>query len=118
MGANDDREMLEVAKEECVRLELELEVAKVNAEVAWGTARKALSERDAALAVIERVKSARSDHPQCDVHDNDDPISCGWKRAVLDIDRALAPESPPKPSVAHPAPSTHTTKETGSDDDS
>ena len=79
--------MLEVAKEECVRLELELE---------------------AALAVIARVKAARSGHPKCDVHAGDGTISCGWKRAVLDIDRALAPESPPKPLADDLAPSTRT----------
>ena len=85
MGAHDDREMLEVAKEECGRLEREVAAAKVNAEVAWGTARKALS-------VIERIKAARADHPVCKEHPDDDLISCGWKRTVLDVDRALAAE--------------------------
>ena len=87
MGANDAAEMLEVAKEECARLERELA---------------------AALAVIEGVKAARSDHPKCDVHTDDDPISCGWKHAVIDIDRALAPESPAKPLSDDPAPLTRT----------
>ena len=61
MGANDAAEMLEVAKEECGRLERELVAAKVNAEVAWGTARKALAERDASREVNAELLAARGD---------------------------------------------------------
>jgi hypothetical protein len=40
--------------------------------------------------VIERIKTARSNHPECNVHPDDDTVACGWKRAVQDIDKALA----------------------------
>lgn len=38
---------------------------------------------------IAAVRAARANHPECDVHDADDPVTCGWKRAVQDIDAAL-----------------------------
>lgn len=33
----------------------------------------------------------KSDHPdpRCNLHDDDDPISCGWKRAYIDMLNAL-----------------------------
>lgn len=73
MGANDAAEQLAVAIEEVGKLERELA---------------------GALAVIERVRVSRSNHPECDVHPDDDPVSCGWKRAVIGTDKALA-TSPP-----------------------
>lgn len=39
---------------------------------------------------LSRVIAARSKHPACDVHDDDDAVTCGWKRTVMDIDAALA----------------------------
>jgi hypothetical protein len=39
---------------------------------------------------LDAVRLARSNHPECDKHKGDDPITCGWKSAVLDIDRALS----------------------------
>lgn len=42
-----------------------------------------------ALDSLDRVRKALSGHPACDVHPGDDPITCGWKRAVADIRRAL-----------------------------
>lgn len=47
------------------------------------------AERDALAAVIEQVREARGNHPECDRRYEDDPVSCGWKRAVQDIDAAL-----------------------------
>lgn len=38
---------------------------------------------------IKRIAEARKAHPECDVHPDDDPIQCGWKQAVVDIDKAL-----------------------------
>ena len=55
----------------------------------YGRIASAQAERDEALAIIAGVKESRSNHPACDVHKDDDPISCGWKRAVVGIDRAL-----------------------------
>ena len=40
--------------------------------------------------ILERVQAARSNHPECDVHKDDDPVTCGWKMVVQDIDKALA----------------------------
>ena len=42
--------------------------------------------REQALAPI---RAALGGHPACDVHPDDDPVSCGWKRAVADVRRAL-----------------------------
>lgn len=39
---------------------------------------------------LARVETARARHPQCDRHKEGDPVSCGWKRTVQDIDAALA----------------------------
>jgi hypothetical protein len=35
------------------------------------------------------IRAALGGHPVCDVHPDDDPVSCGWKRAVADVRRAL-----------------------------
>ena len=107
MGANDAAEMLEIAKEECVRLERQVDDLtrdtaladkhwhRDQADLALIVAErdKAIAELDVALAVIARVKLARSDHldhPECFVRDSG-PIGCGWKRTVLRIDFALDP---------------------------
>ena len=45
---------------------------------------------DKAEATIQRVRAALANHPRaCEAHPEDDPISCGWKRAVLDVQTAL-----------------------------
>jgi len=49
-----------------------------------------VAERDALQAQLDRVRSARSNHPECDRHSADDSVLCGWKCVVLDIDAALA----------------------------
>jgi hypothetical protein len=72
--------------------ELQAERAGRAKDYEWMKAKvgEVAAERHDALAVIERVKAARSDHPTCTVHNAGDPVTCGWKRAVLDIDAALA----------------------------
>ena len=65
----------------------------------WEFRQSAETERDAALAVIEQVRAARGNHPECAEHPDGYVISCGWKRAVLDIDTALA-----NPHRANPEP--------------
>ena len=35
------------------------------------------------------IRAALAGHPVCDIHPDDDPVSCGWKRAVADVRRAL-----------------------------
>ena len=42
-----------------------------------------------AEARVERVRNARAEHPVCEMYEGDDVVSCGWKRVVLDIDKAL-----------------------------
>ena len=56
------------------------------AEVAW---QDTITERDEALAAIERVRVALSNHPRCDRHPDGGPVTCGWKRAVIDVQHAL-----------------------------
>lgn len=46
-------------------------------------------ETDQAGAADLRVRKALAGHPSCDVHPDDDPITCGWKRVVADITHAL-----------------------------
>jgi hypothetical protein len=43
-----------------------------------------------ALERIERIREARGNHPECEKHPEDNTITCGWKRAVQDIDKVLA----------------------------
>ncbi len=56
MGMNDDREMLEVAKEECGRLEREVAALKLTLAEDTRYMTRIESERDAAYAVIEAVQ--------------------------------------------------------------
>ena len=45
--------------------------------------------RAVAEAKVERVRTALANHPRCERHPDDDPIMCGWKSAVLDVQAAL-----------------------------
>lgn len=48
---------------------------------------EALAEAE---ATIERVRAALANHPRaCEAHPAEDPISCGWKLAVIDVQTAL-----------------------------
>lgn len=50
---------------------------------------------DRERAKVRAVEAALAPYPGvCDVHDDDDPVSCGWKRAVMDVTAALAAEAP------------------------
>lgn len=44
---------------------------------------------DDAEAKLEALRVARGNHPECDVHPGEDVVTCGWKRAVLDMDAVL-----------------------------
>lgn len=48
---------------------------------------------EAAEAKVERVRTALANHPRCERHPDDDPITCGWKSAVLDVQAALKGDS-------------------------
>ena len=66
--------------------------AQINEAVEWGRKREA--ERDAALAVLERIREAVSGYPECNRYEEGDVISCGWKSAYASVVAALdgAPE--------------------------
>lgn len=45
----------------------------------------------ALTSALRAVHDVLSDAPLvCDVHDDDDPITCGWKRTVISVRAALA----------------------------
>ena len=44
---------------------------------------------DAPTAALDKVRGALAGHPRCDRHGGDDPVTCGWKSAVLDVQAAL-----------------------------
>ena len=44
---------------------------------------------DAPTTALDKVRSALTEHPRCDRHGADDPVTCGWKLAVLDVQAAL-----------------------------
>jgi hypothetical protein len=58
------------------------------------TATELRAERDAALAVLERIRQAVAGHPKCDRYEEGDAVSCGWKSAYASVVWALdgAPE--------------------------
>lgn len=35
------------------------------------------------------IRATLAHHPRCDIHPDDDPITCGWKRAVFDVQSTL-----------------------------
>lgn len=41
------------------------------------------------------IREALAGHPRCDIHPDGDPITCGWKRAVADIQAVLDREEQP-----------------------
>lgn len=45
---------------------------------------------EAAEATLSRLREVLAGHPECGVHPDDDPITCGWKRAVYDLRAVLA----------------------------
>jgi hypothetical protein len=44
---------------------------------------------DAPTTALDKVRAALANHPRCDRHGGDDPVTCGWKLAVLDVQAAL-----------------------------
>ena len=42
-----------------------------------------------AEVALQPVRDALANHPRCEEHLDGDVISCGWKTAVLDVQRAL-----------------------------
>lgn len=92
-------EVLRAGVEEVRRLEAERDLAQAHvqgAQAAYVSSSdlraRNLNRALEAEAVIDRVKEARGQHPECAEHPEGDATSCGWKRAVLDIDAALGIE--------------------------
>ena len=50
-----------------------------------------LAARDAEVRAqaLAPIREALAGHPRCDIHPDDDPITCGWKRAVVDVQSTL-----------------------------
>ena len=44
---------------------------------------------DAPATALDKVRGALAEHPRCDRHGADDPVTCGWRSAVLDMQAAL-----------------------------
>ncbi len=53
-----------------------------------------VTERNDALALLDRIREALAGHPRCDVHPDDDVISCGWKHTVASVQWALDTTEP------------------------
>ena len=45
-------------------------------------------------ATLDEIKQALANHPRvCNVHAGNDPVSCGWKAAVADVQAILDRET-------------------------
>ncbi|MFC4128887.1 hypothetical protein [Nocardia rhizosphaerae] len=54
------------------------------------TARQATNHAVDQASTITFIRHALGQHPRCDVHpDDDEPITCGWMRAVASVQWAL-----------------------------
>lgn len=63
-------------------------------EEIWGIAFDLKDRATKAEQALARVREALSGHPRtCDQHTEDDPVKCGWKRAVIDVQSALDGET-------------------------
>ena len=53
-----------------------------------------LAARDAKVAAkaLAPIRAALANHPRCDIHPDDDPVKCGWKRAIASVQAVLDKE--------------------------
>lgn len=90
LGQQLDAEIAKVSTETARSMgEDRLAIAEAMIKFGWLGMNEALAERDALAAKLAAVRDALAGHPVCDVHPDDDPISCCWKRAVADVQTAL-----------------------------
>ena len=63
-------------------------------EKAVGAAQDALAAAEPHIRAktLAPIRAALANHPRCDIHPDDDPIKCGWKRAVASVQAALDKE--------------------------
>ena len=52
----------------------------------------AAHEREVRAQALAPIREALAHHPRCDIHPDDDPITCGWRRAVASVQAALDKE--------------------------
>lgn len=53
------------------------------------------TEAEVKAEALWPVREALASHPRvCDTHPDGDPITCGWKWAVADVERALREATP------------------------
>ena len=58
-------------------------------------AKIAAHDAEVRAQALAPIRAALARHPRCDIHPDDDPIKCGWKRAVADIQAALDRQEQP-----------------------
>ncbi|SNS43342.1 hypothetical protein SAMN06309944_0235 [Micrococcales bacterium KH10] len=60
-------------------------IAHAREDIPW-----LLAEVDRLQAQVDAVRAALANHPKaCDLYDKDEAVTCGWKRAVMDVEQAL-----------------------------
>ena len=47
---------------------------------------------EARAQALAPIRAALAGHPRCDIHPDDEAITCGWMRAVASVQAALAKE--------------------------
>ena len=52
-------------------------------------AKIAAHDAEVRAQALAPIREALAGHPRCDIHPDDDPIKCGWKRAVFDVQSTL-----------------------------
>lgn len=94
-----DSELAADARSMAAALDLPAQVRAMLSDLA-AVVESAGTSDPAASDTIRRVRRALGNHPRCDVHPDEDAISCGWKRAVRDVQQAVDDHRPLDPADA------------------
>jgi len=62
-----------------------VQAAEQEAETQAGIAAIRTAERDEARGKLDKVRETVTAELECLLHDDDDPVQCGWKRTVRDV---------------------------------